>query len=78
MNDSQLGRLSTLVNLFEKCAKMGGTKPFERIQPVVTAELNKLLDDLQPPAKRTNLEPEAKPVVIEEIKEEESHVGRRV
>lgn len=47
MTKDQLSQLGTLVGLFDTCAKMGGTRPFERIQPIVAAELKKLLDDIE-------------------------------
>jgi hypothetical protein len=48
MTDEQLNRLSMLTGLFEKCAKMGGTKGFEKIQPLVQEDLKKLLDEISP------------------------------
>lgn len=46
MTDEQLDKLGKLLPLFELCAKMGGTKGLERVQPYVTTELDDLLNEL--------------------------------
>jgi hypothetical protein len=78
MNADQLNRLGTLVDLFEKCAKMGGTRPFEKIQPIVAKELGLLLEELE---KEVEPDKPGPPLAEVEPIEERAHnpeVDRRV
>lgn len=56
MDDKQLDRMAKLVTLKVEMAKMGGVKPFDRIQGFIDQGLKDLVDEIEPP------KPEPKPI----------------